>query len=119
VKRPEPPVVREEHTVTDADARFVARVHRGDGSPRLAAVVAGAEAGLLGVGVLAALVMAEGGVEFALVPRERNAVEEAVAVLVKLVGLDDAEPGSLEDGNLVGLGNRFPIPSRDGFGNCQ
>jgi hypothetical protein len=69
---------------------------------------------LLGSGVLVAVgVETVGGVEFALVPRERNAVQEAVAVLVKLVGLDDAEPGSLGDGNLVGLG------SRDGFGDCQ
>ena len=90
--------------MADADARLVTGIHRRDPAPCFAAITAGAKTGLLGVGVLAALVVAERGIEGSFVPRQPDTVQEAVAIRLGFVGLDDVKLHAIQHRQLCGPG---------------
>ena len=69
---------------------------------------------LLGIGVLAPPVVAEGSVKPLLVPRERDAVQEAVAVLIELIRLDDVKLDAGEHRDVGGLPEKDALRPRGG-----
>ena len=108
MKRPERSLVRKECAMAHPDWSF-ARVHRAHLAPGLAIVFAHTKPRFLSVGVFPALVVAEGGVEPALVKAKRHTMQEAVAVLVELVALDDGEPRVLEHRQFSGFEQRLAL----------
>ncbi len=106
--------MHQKHAVADGQLRFFAGVDGEQRAPGLAAVAAHAPLGNLACGVLGALVASEGGVEAALVPGERHAVEPRVAVRARGMRLNNREPRVLDLRQGFRGGNRlFRSPKRE------
>ena len=95
--------------------RTVACIHRAHLTPGFPIIFAHTKSRLLSVGVFAAFVVTEGGVEPLLVKAKRHSMQEAVTVILELVAFDDGEPLVFGYRQFGGLEQRHAlVPERRG-----